>query len=209
VAAEVHWAHGLADLQRAWNAHLPSSIVVWRVREAPAGFHPRFSAVERTYRYTVYSAQEGSDAPVRTSPLTDRYGLYVTQALAVDAMQRAAAVLVGEHDFATFGQPPQGEGTVRKVRQAEWSEAVTDLPGLFPPIGRRLLFTISANAFLRQMVRSVVGSLIAVGSGRWTVADFAAALLARDRSRSAPPVAPNGLLLAKITYPAAIDVLAE
>ena len=209
VAAAVHWPHGLTDLQRAWNAYLPSSIVVWRVREAPEGFHPRFSAIERTYRYTVYQAREGSDAPLRSSPLTDRYGLYVAQVLDVDAMQRTAALLVGEHDFATFGQPPQGERTVRRVRQAAWSEAAADLLGFYPPAGRRLVFTISADAFLRQMVRSMVGTSIAVGLGRWTVTDFEAALAARDRSRSAPPAAPNGLLLEKVTYPAAMDVLAR
>lgn len=209
VAAEVQWRHSLRDLQRAWNAHLPHAIRVWRVRQAPEGFHPRYSAIERTYRYTVYQARNSSDPPVRSSPLTDRYGLYVTGELDLAAMQAAAAALVGEHDFATFGQPPQGEQTVRTVRQAEWHDGSAHLVGCDPLVARCLLFVISANAFLRQMVRSIVGTLIEVGNGNWTVAKFEAALAARDRSRSAPPAAPNGLLLARVTYPAHLSVLDE
>jgi tRNA pseudouridine38-40 synthase len=127
--------------------------------------------------------------------------------LDIAAMQAAAVGLVGSHDFATFGQPPQGEGTVRNVYTAEWQAVTEDLPPLGDYPGRRLVFTITANAFLRQMVRSIVGSLLAVGRGEWSIADLQEALTACDRNRSAPPAPPQGLVLEKVTYPGDLDAL--
>ncbi len=112
----------------------------------------------------------------RRSPLTDRFALYEVRSLNLAAMQEAALGLVGSHDFATFGQPPQGESTVRTVHAAEWQVVEENLPQLGDYPSRRLVFTITANAFLRQMVRSIVGSLLAVGRGEWAVSDFASAL---------------------------------
>jgi tRNA pseudouridine38-40 synthase len=70
-----------------------------------------------------------------------------------------------------------------------------------------LVFTITANAFLRQMVRSIVGTLLAVGRSEWAVGDVASALQARNRRRCAPPAPPQGLVLEKVTYPAELDAL--
>ena len=121
------------------------------------------------------------------------------------AMQEAAQLLVGTHDFATFGQPPEpGDGTVRTVTEARWSETDRSL-GAYP--GRELVFTITANAFLRQMVRNIVGTLLAVGRSEGQAADVAGALAARQRSYSAQPAAPRGLLLTKVTYPHWLDGL--
>lgn len=208
LAVHVEWRHDLAALQRAWNVHLPSAISVRRLTAVPEEFHPRFSALSRTYRYTVRggSGEEVSRAP-RRSPLTDRFALYEVRPLDVAAMQRAAQVLVGSHDFATFGQPPGGESTERTVQAAEWQIVQDDLPALGDYPGPKLVFTVTANAFLRQMVRCFVGSCLAVGRGEWSVADVANALAARDRSRSAPPAPPQGLVLEKVTYPAVLDAL--
>jgi tRNA pseudouridine38-40 synthase len=207
IAAQVPWRHQIEDLQRAWNAHLPKSIAVRRLQRAPAGFHPRFSAVARTYRYTVYAASDAGDlsAP-RHSPLTDRFALYVTRRLDLAAMREASSYLVGEYDFATFGQAPVGENTIRRVDLAERQVVDTDLPLLSAYPGRRLVFTIRANAFLTQMVRNLVGSLLAVGLGNWLSADMQAALAACDRSRSAPPVAASGLVLEQVQYPAQLGL---
>ncbi|TET54856.1 MAG: tRNA pseudouridine synthase A, partial [Anaerolineales bacterium] len=101
------------DLQRALNAVLPADIAVRELRLAAPDFHPRYDAVSRQYRYTVYNA------PVR-SPLARWHSLHVMGALDVNAMQEAAALLVGEHDFAAFGRPPTGDSTVRRVLTAEW-----------------------------------------------------------------------------------------
>jgi tRNA pseudouridine38-40 synthase len=208
IAVHAAWRHSLPALQRAWNVNLPDAVTVRRLQEAPVGFHPRHSALSRTYRYTI---RQGSDESLvqapRRSPLTDRFALYEVRPLDLAAMQAAAARLVGSHDFATFGQPPQGESTVRAVQMAEWLMVEENLPLLGDYPGRRLVFTITANAFLRQMVRSIVGSLLAVGRGEWTVDDMVRALEARDRNRSAPPAPPHALVLEKVTYPAELDTL--
>ena len=101
------------DLQRALNAVLPADIALRELQIAAPGFHPRYDARSRKYRYTVYSA------PVR-DPLSGRYSLHVKGAIDVEGMQQAASLLVGEHDFAAFGRPPHGDSTVRHVLVAEW-----------------------------------------------------------------------------------------
>jgi tRNA pseudouridine38-40 synthase len=206
IAAQVPWRHSVADLQRAWNAHLPRSIAVRKVQQAPDGFHPRYSAVARTYRYSVIEAADPSPAAPRHSPLTDRFAWYVTGPLNLVAMQAAAAQLLGEQDFATFGQPPVGENTVRTVDVATWQVVESNLPPLGDDVGRTLIFTIRANAFLYQMVRNLVGALVAVGQGRWTVAQFEAALRACLRSQAAPPAPPQGLVLERVDFPAGLGL---
>ena len=104
-------------------------------------------------------------------------------------MNEAAACLVGTHDFATFGQPPQGSVTVRHLQRAFWTRS-----------GSRLLLTIEANAFLFRMVRSLVGSMRQVGDGRWTVGDFETALKAADRTRAGTTAPPQGLTLVAVRY---------
>lgn len=206
IMVQVLWAHDMAALQRAWNAHLPDSTSVRCVREAPAGFHPRFSAISRTYRYTVqwHCPPTGFSAP-RFSPLTGRFALFETRSLDVAAMNQAAELFVGVHDFATFGYATQGESTERRVMTATWQENISSLPALDGFPGRQLVFTITANAFLRQMVRKVVGVLLAVGRGDVTLEAAKEALDARDRSYATPPVAPQGLVLERVTYPSELD----
>lgn len=206
VTVSVAWAHDTSDLERAWNVHLPSSVGVRCVQDAPVGFHPRFSAVSRTYRYTVqwYQAPMGFPQP-RSSPLTERYALFETRTLDVAAMNEGASHLIGAHDFATFGRPPQGESTERRVIHAEWEANHVSLSRLDAFPGVQLVFTITANAFLRQMVRNIVGTLLQVGRGERSPESVREALAARDRSQSAPPAAPQGLVLERVTYPDSLD----
>ena len=182
IAFDTAWQHGLDDLQRALNAVLPADIAVLEVAEAAPDFHPRYDARSRRYRYTIYNA------PVRW-PLARRYSLHVPKPLNVPALQQAAQCLVGEHDFAAFGQPPQGESTVRRVLAAEW--------GGEPPW---LTFDIEANAFLYRMVRSIVGTMLMVGRGEMSVEEFAAVLASCDRSRAGPTAPPHGLCLMEVKY---------
>jgi tRNA pseudouridine38-40 synthase len=182
IAFDTAWRHGLDDLQRALNAVLPADIAVLEVREASRDFHPRYDARSRRYRYTLYNA------PVRM-PLGRQYSLHVVAPLDVEAMRRAAMFLIGEHDFATFGQPPKGRNAVRRVLAAEW--------GGKPP---HLHFDIEANAFLYRMVRSIVGTLLQVGRGDLDVETFAAVLAASDRSQAGPTLPPHGLCLVEIKY---------
>ncbi|MCX7670698.1 MAG: tRNA pseudouridine(38-40) synthase TruA, partial [Anaerolineae bacterium] len=148
----VAWRHPLADLQRALNAVLPEDVAILELGPAAADWHPRFSARRRWYRYTVLNQ------PVR-SPLARRYACLISEPLDLAALQAAAAVLVGEHDFASFGRPTQGESTVRVIYEASWQQA-----------GVWFTFDIVGNAFLRGMVRSIVGALLQVGMGYWPVA---------------------------------------
>jgi tRNA pseudouridine38-40 synthase len=176
----------LADLQRALNAVLPPDIAVLEMAEAPAGFHPRYSAHSRTYRYRVWNA------PVR-SPVERLYSLHVPRPLDVADMNAACEPLVGTHDFATFGSPVgRSPSTIRYIYRAEWSQQ-----------GPLVCFDIEANAFLRRMVRGLVGTLLLVGLGRLTPADVAELLAVRTRSESAPSAPAHGLWLMKVTYPPA------
>jgi len=182
VAFNAAWRHELSDLLRALNAVLPADVAVQAVVEASPDFHPRYDARSRRYRYTLYNA------PVRW-PLARRYSLHLASPLDVAMMQRAAQALVGEHDFATFGKPPQGKITVRRVLVAEWSGE--------PPW---LIFDVEANAFLHRMVRSIVGTLLQVGQGRMSVEKFVSVLASCDRSQSGPTVLPHGLCMTEVKY---------
>jgi len=183
VAFDTDWRHTLGDLQRALNAVLPVDVAVSEVEAVAAGFHPRYDAHSRRYRYSVYNA------PVRC-PLNRRYSLHVAAPLNVAVMQQAAQLLVGERDFATFGRPPkQGGVTIRRVLVAEWYGE-----------SARLTFNVEANAFLYRMVRSIVGTLLQVGLGRMSVQEFGVALEACDRSLAGPTAPPHGLCLMEVKY---------
>jgi len=182
ISFEIDWKHGVTSLQRALNANLAPDIAVVEVGETESNFHPRFDAIRRAYRYHVYNAA------VR-SPLRRLGSWYVRKPLDIDRMNDAAKLLVGKHDFATFGSPPQGDNTTREVYVAQWRKQA----GLF-------VFYIEANAFLYRMVRTVVGTLKLVGEGSWTIDEFAAALSARDRSRAAAVAPACGLYLEGVTY---------
>lgn len=205
ITVEVDWRHGPGALQAAWNAHLPPDVQLRQMRLAPPGFHPRFDALQRTYTYSVVScagdsgsAADQTPAP-RHSPLTDRFALFEPAALDVPSMKAAAALLVGEHDFAAFGWPTQGESTVRNLLQAEWKVLDTGcMVGAFP--NRRLVFTIAANGFLRRMVRKIAGTLLDVGRGRRSVASVGELLKTRSRQDTSPPAPALGLVLECVGY---------
>jgi tRNA pseudouridine38-40 synthase len=182
VAFDLAWRHGTGSLLRALNANLPGDVAVRSVSEASAAFHPRFDATKRTYVYHVYNQS-------LRSPLHRRYSWHVARPLDTTSMHAAADLLVGSRDFATFGQAPQGENTVREVFSAGWRKR-----------GAMLIFEVEANAFLHRMVRSIVGALKLVGDGTWAVTDFEAALEARDRSRAGQSAPPQGLYLLSVAY---------
>ena len=183
IMATLAWRHSIADLERAWNALLPSAIAVRQVElVTEPGFHPRYSARSRIYRYQLWTAKW-------RSPLHQRYAHHEPKLLDVGLMNEAAALLVGAHDFASFGQPTQGEVTIRKVFRMNWQR-----------VGQLLVFEIEANAFLRRMVRTIAGTLIEVGTGRQSVAGVAEILAARDRSAAAPPAPACGLCLVEVKY---------
>jgi tRNA pseudouridine38-40 synthase len=182
VAFRAAWRHPWPALQRALNALLPADIAVRELALAEPDFHPRFSARSREYHYRILNQ------PWR-SPLAIRYAYHVATPLDVAAMAAASNTLVGRHDFATFGQAPQGDNTVRQVYKALWRSQ-----------GTELVFEIEANAFLRRMVRSLVGTLLLVGRGKLDVTDFEEVLESGQRGRAGPPAPPQGLCLMQVNY---------
>lgn len=187
IGFEARWRHSMEDLHRALNATLAADVAVLRLGAAPEGFHPRFSARSRTYRYTILNR-------VRRSPLHRRTAWHVRQKLDLDRLARASQCLIGTHDFGTFGRPPQ-EGadshTVRSVLGADWQEE-----------GPVLTFDIEANAFLYRMVRSIVGTLARVGWGDLSVDEFRSMLEAQDRSQIRLVAPAQGLCLVQANYAA-------
>jgi tRNA pseudouridine38-40 synthase len=182
IAFDVAWGHTTADLHRALNAVLPVDIAISALTTTHFTFHPRFDAIRRHYRYTVLNQ------PAR-SPLWARYAHHVAEPLDVDAMREAGRKFIGRHDFAAFGKPTQGESTIREVMQAEWFAEAS-----------RLTFEITANAFLYQMVRNVVGTLLRVGRGELTSDAVAALLESSDRAAAGPPAPARGLCLVGVEY---------
>lgn len=183
IAFDLDWRHPLSDLRNALNAFLPADIAVRVVDEAAAGFHPRYNALSREYKYAIYVA------PVR-DPLRRWRAWHLTQSLDDGAIAEAVRLIVGTYDFSAFGKPPQGENAVRTVYEARWK---CPLPGEHH-------FTIRANAFLFRMVRTLVGTLVWVGQQRVTAAQFEGILSDRERGNAGPPAPPYGLVLTGVQY---------
>ena len=183
------------DLSREWlgwrlreaiNAHLSAEFVSV-IEAAPIDglFDARRSAVARHYRYEVVN---------RRAPLTftrDRAWL-VKPPLDVAAMHEAAKTLIGRHDFSTFRDAQCQANS--PLRTLDYFRVSRD--------GERVLFDVGARSFLHRQVRSMVGSLVQVGLGRWGAVDLAAALEAADRARCGPVAPPDGLYLERVDYPA-------
>lgn len=182
ISFEAEWNHSEVALQNAINANLPEDIVVLQLKKVASSFHPRFSAKSRAYEYYIYNA------PVR-SPTRRRQSWHVQKPLDMNQMNKAAELLLGEHDFSTFGVPPVGDNHVRQVFAARWQRQ-QDM----------LMFFIEANAFLYRMVRSIVGSLRLVGDATWQIKDFEDAFIACDRSRAGATAPPDGLFLVSVKY---------
>lgn len=176
--------------RRGLNALLPFDLAVLSADEVEKDFHARFSAKERTYRYTVLNRE------VR-SPLARRFAYQVAQPLNLAAMRLAAHSLVGERDFASFagagwGVKEDSEGgpsTVRNLVKAEWLVEA-----------ERLILEVAANAFLPHMIRNIVGTLLLVGKGECTTGDFANIVAAHDRRQAGPTAPACGLSLVSVRY---------
>jgi len=172
-----------AILQKALNRGLPEDIVVKKVEEGPLTFDARRHAKAKTYCYTLLVR------PYR-SPLERLYSLFIPYPLDVAAMAEAAFFLIGEHDFSSFRAT--GGGTANPIRQV--------MDAHFEADGDRLHFLITADGFLKHMLRIIVGTLLEVGRGKLSPQDFKAVLEARDRKRAAKTIAAKGLCLIEVKY---------
>jgi tRNA pseudouridine38-40 synthase len=173
-----------ATIARALNALLPPDIAVLSAEEAAASFHARFSAVRKRYRYSILNR------PVRPA-LGRRTVLHVPRSLDERAMREAARCLVGTHDFSSFRCNSGKEDAPVRTVQALAIERRGDL----------VTIEIEAASFLYKMVRSIAGTLIAVGRGKAPPSEVAAILAARDRSRAFPTAPACGLCLLSVEYP--------
>ena len=176
-----------ADLGHRLRGLLPADVRVRSVRFAPSGFDARFAAVLRRYVYRV------CDDPSGVDPLRRRDVLWHRRRLDLDAMNAAAAGLIGEHDFAAYCRPREGASTVRRLDQLTWARDRDD-DGV-------LEATVCADAFCHNQVRAIVGALVAVGEGRRPVSWPATVLVAGVRDPAVTVVPAHGLTLVEVTYP--------
>lgn len=169
-------------LARALNAHLPPSVAVLDACAAPPGFHARFSCTERRYVYRLLPAAQ-------RHPLWHGRALHVPGALDAQAMNAAAAVLVGTHDFSAFATQEDRQ-TVRELRVLRVE------PGW--PVWE---IHVHGESFLRHMVRGLVGTLLLAGQDKLAPEDVAAILHGRQRAQAGANVAAHGLYFAGASYP--------
>jgi len=195
----------LPRLARNLSGLLGPDCVVWRARLAPPGFDARRSAESRRYRYEI-------DAGAFQSPLRRHLAWHVEGPLDLAAMRLASDALIGEHDFAGFCRQPPADGggksagpIRRRVLEAGWHVAPVPRP---PRFGEgpgeatvTLTFEIAAKAFCHQMVRSIVGMLVAIGTGRARASDLVGRLRSGSREGAPTLAPPTGLCLVEVGYP--------
>ncbi|GAA1759031.1 tRNA pseudouridine(38-40) synthase TruA [Nonomuraea bangladeshensis] len=186
-------AERLAALVRRLGGVLPLDVRVHRVSVAPEGFDARFSATFRRYAYRVCDTVGGVD------PLRRHEIVWHNRPLDLDALNAAAARLLGEHDFAAFCKKREGATTIRELRRLDWAREP----------GGVLVATVVADAFCHSMVRALVGSLLAAGDGRRPV-EWPGQVLVRAVRDSGVHVAPaHGLCLEEVGYPPDAELAAR
>jgi tRNA pseudouridine38-40 synthase len=187
------------DWRRALNAVLPGDVAVRKVARVRDDFHARYSALARSYRYTVLQDRW-------PSPLRERYMYRVGEPLDVEALDRACAVLVGEHDFRAFGRSPRDSQSGVQHSCVRLMLAA----GCRGDVGGALIsFDFTANGFLTGMVRRLVGTLLLVGRGQLDVEGFAQILASRDDAHPGMSVPACGLCLTRVDYPPEMVIWSE
>ncbi len=180
----------LNKLVRSLNGILPRDIVVFDILPANSEFNSRFSAIERTYKYFISFDK---------SVFLDDFTMHLHYFPDIEKMNRAATLLLDYQDFKSFEKYHSDSKTsICNVRQAFW-EMKDNL----------LIFNIKADRFLRNMVRSIVGTLLNVGKGKIGIEEFRAIIELKDRKAAGASVSAKGLFLTDISYPAEIDSLLE
>jgi tRNA pseudouridine38-40 synthase len=170
-------------LRDAINGNLESDVRVLDVAPVPDSFNARFSAVQKNYRYRIWTADV-------VSPFLSRYVYHYRGELDVENMRRAGESLLGRHDFTAFTvSSSDAEDHIRTLIALKLEQHTNEIT-----------IDIIADGFLRYMVRTIVGTLVDVGRGKRTGASVAAALESRDRSRAGPSAPANGLTLISVDY---------
>jgi len=170
------------DMMHKLNAFLPKDIAIGSIRPVRSDAHARYSALSRTYQYRITR---------RKNPFLEGLALYFFKPVDIQTLNTAASLLLGKQDFESFSKVNTDVNHfLCDITRAEWQEK-----------GDLLEFTITANRFLRGMVRATVGTLLDVGTGRISLDDLRAILLSRDRRKAGANVPPQGLYLVRVEYP--------
>jgi len=177
------------NLTKALNDILPPSIRVLEATEAPPEFHARKSARAKTYRYRMLRS------PI-CPPFLARYVWHYPFPLDENTMRRAAALVVGEHDFTSFaavdperGREQEDISNVRRIFCSTWEQD-----------GEEFVYTVRGSGFLHHMVRNLVGTFVLVGKGTLSADDITRILEARSRSAAVSTAPANGLYLVNVEY---------
>ena len=183
----IHFETQTTRTEGAWlfggNANLPSDVNFKWAKEVNDDFHARFNAHARSYEYKIHHH------PVRSSLKTGYY-LWEPRSLSIDNMRKAAAFLLGEHDFSCFrGSMCQAKSPIKTIEYLQIDE-----------IGDDLIIKVKANAFLHHMVRNLVGTLLKVGRGEESTEWMLSVLDSKDRKEAGPTAEPQGLYFVKAHY---------
>jgi tRNA pseudouridine38-40 synthase len=164
------------------NSILPRDIAIRTIKPVKENAHARYDAFERSYEYKITRVKD---------PLLAGYAYYFFKEVNVANLNRAAALLVGEQDFECFSKVKTDVNNfICDLKAAHWNQK-----------GDLLIFTITANRFLRGMVRAIVGTLLDVGTGKITLQEFETILKSKDRKKAGMNVPPEGLYLTSVKYP--------
>lgn len=182
VSFSLNWQHSSVTLQNALNSKLPGDVSVLKVSRAKADFHPRYDALSRTYRYTIYQL------PGR-QPILERFAWRIWPEVNGCDLNAAARLFIGKYDFSAFGRAMKpGSTTIREVMTSQWSQMQDGWQ-----------YEIKANAFLYHMVRRLVYVQINFAKGRLQLSDIELGLTSQMKIK--PGIAPaRGLVLAQVDY---------
>jgi tRNA pseudouridine38-40 synthase len=176
----------LHGFRRGLNSSLPDSIAIVAAHEVGEEFHARFSARGKRYRYRILATSE-------RAPLVRHRAWHRPRPLNLDAMRNAAPALLGEHDFSAFRATGCSANTpIRKVGRIDLNRD-----------GQEIVLVVEGNAFLRNMVRIIAGTLVGVGEGRFDSSELSEILASGDRTRAGQTAPAHGLTLVEVFYPPA------
>jgi tRNA pseudouridine38-40 synthase len=183
--ADIEKVFDIQNLLLRLNSFLPKDIAIQSVRKIKASASARYQAAERTYRYRITR---------KKNPFLEGLAWHYFKPVDIQTMNKAAALLLGEHDFECFSKVKTDVNHFRcDIKKAVWREAQNELE-----------FIITANRFLRGMVRAIVGTLLDVGTGKTSLKEFQAIIHSRNRRKAGANVPSQGLYLIKVKYPESI-----
>jgi tRNA pseudouridine38-40 synthase len=171
------------DVAKSLNSMCGPEIAVMEIEPVAEGFDARFSAVSRTYEYALLTRNVHD-------PFSRHTAWHHPGRLDIESMSKAAAQFLGEHDFSSFGRVEEGKSPVRRIESIEVEEE-----------GELLIIRVTADSFIQQMVRSIVGTLVKVGEGVIDPDSIGEILDAKDRSAAGAVAPPHGLFLVSVDYP--------